>query len=123
MKHTPAFCDNITRRSFLRVGAASALGASFSLDGLLRAESLAGKLGNARGDTSLIFVFLRGGLSTIDTFDMKPDAPDTIRGVFQPRPTNVPGIHICDQLPRIAGVMDKFSLIRSFTHSNAGHGP
>jgi len=126
MKHTPAFCDRITRRSFLRVGAASALGASFSLNGLLRAESLAnaaGKIASARGDTSLIFIFLRGGLSTIDTFDMKPDAPDTIRGVFQPRSTNVPGIQICDQLPRIAGVMDKFSLIRSFTHSNAGHGP
>jgi len=126
MKHSPAFCDRISRRSFLRVGAASALGTSFSLNGLLRAESraaAAGKAINARGDTSLIFVFLRGGLSTIDTFDMKPDAPDSIRGIFQPRSTNVPGIHISDQLPRIAGVMDKFSLIRSFTHSNAGHGP
>src|SRR3954471_10531289 len=120
------FCDGVSRRSFLRVGAASALGTAFSLGNLLRAESqlsAAGKMDTARGGTSLIIVFLRGGLSTIDTFDMKPDAPDGIRGIFQPRSTNVPGIQICDQLPRIAGIMDKFSLIRSFTHSNAGHGP
>ena len=126
MSKHPAFCDRITRRSFLRVGAASALGTSLSLSGLLRAESqysAAGKLDTSRDGTSLIIIFLRGGLSTIDTFDMKPDAPDGIRGIFQPRSTNVPGIQICDQLPRIAGVMDKFSLIRSFGHSNAGHGP
>ncbi len=97
-----------------------------SLTSLLRAESslkATGNMDNTRDGTSLIIVFLRGGLSTIDTFDMKPDAPDGIRGIFQPRSTNVPGIQICEQLPKVAGVMDKFSLIRSFTHSNAGHGP
>jgi hypothetical protein len=126
MKRPHAFCDHVTRRSFLRIGAAAALGTSFSLNGLLRAETalkVSGGIDPSRSGVSLIYVFLRGGLSTIDTFDMKPDAPDSIRGPFQPRSTNVPGIQICDQLPNIAGVMDKFSLIRSFTHSNAGHGP
>src|SRR6187549_551876 len=126
MKRHQTFCDHVTRRSFLRIGAAAALGTSFSLNGLLRAETAvkaSGGLDVSRSGTSLIYVFLRGGLSTIDTFDMKPDAPDSIRGIFQPRSTNVPGIQICDQLPKIAGIMDKFSLIRSFTHSNAGHGP
>ena len=124
-KSTP-FCDGTSRRDFLRVGAAGALGLNFSLARLLETEAAAaaaGKLDASRSDTSFIFVFLRGGLSTIDTFDMKPDAPDTVRGPFQPRRTNVPGTHVCEHLPRIAGVMDKFSLIRSFTHSNAGHGP
>jgi hypothetical protein len=118
--NTSPFCDGLSRRSFIRVGAASTLGAQFSLGGLLQAESAVKTA--TRGDVSFIFVFLRGGLSTIDTFDMKPDAPDTIRGEFKPVRTKVPGIHICDQLPRIGGVMDQFSLIRSFTHQNAGHG-
>lgn len=122
----PRFCDGFSRRSFLRVGAASTLGTAFSLGGLLRAESGAkssGKLDGARAGTSLIFVFLRGGLSTIDSFDMKPDAPDSIRGPFKSLPTKVPGVHVCEHLPRVAGITDQFSLIRSFTHHDAGHGP
>ena len=122
----PIFCDGLARRDFLRVGAAGALGLNFSLARLLQAENAAaadGLLDASRSDTSFIFVFLKGGLSTIDTFDMKPDAPDVIRGPFQPRKTNVPGIHVCEFLPNVAGIMDHFSQIRSFTHSNAGHGP
>jgi hypothetical protein len=72
---------------------------------------------------SFIYVFLQGGLSTIDTFDLKPDAPSTIRGTFNPIRTKVPGTHVCEHLPKVAGVMDRISLIRSFTHNDAGHGP
>lgn len=117
------FCDGLARRDFLKVGTTGlgAMGLNLPLAQLLQAES--SKTDPDKGDISLIYVFLKGGLSTIDTFDMKPEAPDTIRGPFQPRSTNVPGIQICDLLPKIAGTMDKFSLIRSFGHRNAGHGP
>ena len=116
----------MARRDFLRIGAAGALGLNFSLAQLLKTQSLAAApkgINLARNDISFIFVFLQGGLSTIDTFDMKPDAPDSVRGPFQPISTNVAGIQICEHMPRTAGVMDKVSQIRSFTHSNAGHGP
>ena len=108
------------RRDFLKIGAGSTLGLSMSLDQLLAAQSAAGK--NAKDDISFIFVFLKGGLSTIDTFDMKPDAPSSVRGPFKDMSTNIPGTRICDQLPNIAKTMDKFSVVRSLTHSNAGHG-
>jgi len=93
-----------------------------SLPKLLQAEASENSL-TAKKDVSFIFVFLKGGLSTIDTFDMKPDAPSEIRGPFQSIPSNVPGTRVCEKIPNIAKVMDKFSIIRSFTHRNAGHGP
>ena len=61
-------------------------------------------------------------MSTIDAWDMKPDAPAEFRGEFKPIATNVPGIEICEHMPRLAGQMDKFSLIRSFRHDNSSHG-
>ncbi len=120
------YCDGLTRRDFVRVGGLGALGMNLSLANLLETEAMAkagGSIDTSRSDVSFIYVFLKGGLSTIDTFDMKPDATEAIRGPFKPMSTNVPGIQICDQLSRTAGVMDKFSLVRSFTHRNAGHGP
>jgi hypothetical protein len=93
-----------------------------SLPKLLQAEASGNSL-TAKKDVSFIFIFLKGGLSTIDTFDMKPDAPSEIRGPFQSIPSNVPGTRVCEKIPNIAKVMDKFSIIRSFTHRNAGHGP
>ncbi|MCB1242057.1 MAG: DUF1501 domain-containing protein [Verrucomicrobiales bacterium] len=119
MKNQRRFCDGVNRRDFLRIGAAGGLGMHLPLARLLAAES---DPRAARQDVSFIYVFLTGGLSTIDTFDLKPDAPSNIRGTFQPRRTNVPGIHVSGQIPNIAGVMDKFSLVRSFGHRNAGHG-
>src|SRR5439155_12717024 len=74
-------------------------------------------------DLSLIFVFLHGGLSTIDTLDMKPDAPAEFRGEFKPAKTCVPGMELCDLLPKMAKQADKFSLVRSFRHHNSDHGP
>jgi hypothetical protein len=119
-------CDGLARRDFLRIGAAGALGMNFSLSSLLQTEAMAassGGLDPSKSDTSFIFVFLEGALSTIDTFDLKPDAPDNIRGPFKPIKSNVTGIHVGEHIPKISRVMDKFSLIRSFSHSNAGHGP
>jgi hypothetical protein len=116
------FCDGWGRRDFLRIGAAGALGLNMSLPKLLQAEASGNSL-TAKKDVSFIFIFLKGGLSTIDTFDMKPDAPSEIRGPFQSIPSNVPGTRVCEKIPNIAKVMDKFSIIRSFTHRNAGHGP
>lgn len=117
MNTTTRFCDGVDRRSFLRVGTAAMLGANLALPRLLQGAPAAGQ-----SDLSVIFVFLHGGLSTIDTFDLKPEAPADIRGEFQSIPTNIPGIRIGEHLIRTARQMDKISLIRSFTHSDSGHG-
>ncbi|MFT4638143.1 MAG: hypothetical protein ACI8T1_001461 [Verrucomicrobiales bacterium] len=93
------------------------LGANLTMPRLLQ-----GAPAMDRSDLSVIFVFLHGGLSTIDTFDLKPNAPADIRGEFQSIPTNIPGTRIGEHLVRTAQQMDKISLIRSFTHSDAGHG-
>src|SRR5262245_39473652 len=117
---TKPYCDGRTRRDFLRVGTASLFGMGLGLPQLLAAErtkSLAHK------DVSLIFVFLHGGLSTIDTFDLKPDAPAEFRGDFNPIATNVTGLQVCEHLPHVAKGMDQISLIRSFRHHNSDHGP
>jgi hypothetical protein len=94
-----------------------------TLPALLERKARAGDKDKPARDVSLIFVFLHGGLSTIDTWDLKPSAPAEFRGPFQPVATNVPGIQIAEHLPRIARQMDKFSLIRSFRHHNSDHGP
>jgi uncharacterized protein (DUF1501 family) len=110
------FCDGYSRRDFLRVGTAGVFGMGLGLPQLL-AKSPGTK------DVSLIFVFLHGGLSTIDTFDLKPDAPAEFRGEFNPIATNLPGVQVCEHLPSVAKVMDHVSLIRSFRHHNSDHGP
>src|SRR6059058_1476720 len=114
------FCDGRTRRDFLRVGTASLFGLNVGLPQLLAADRV--KSPGTR-DVSLIFVFLHGGLSTIDTFDLKPDAPSEFRGEFKPTATAVPGVQVCEHLPHVAKVMDRVSLIRSFRHHNSDHGP
>lgn len=120
MKRPRNFCDGWARRDFLSVGAAGAMGLNLSLARLLQAEGAADP---DKSDVSFIYVFLKGGMSTIDTFDLKPDAPREIRGPFKTIPSNVPGIRVGERIPSVAKVMDKFSLIRSFGHRNAGHGP
>src|SRR6059058_1935160 len=110
------FCDGRTRRDFLRVGTASLFGLNVGLPQLLAADRVKSP---GTKDVSLIFVFLHGGQSTIDTFDLKPDAPAEFRGEFKPISTNAPGIQIVDLMPKAARQMDKFSLIRSFRHSNS----
>ncbi|WP_020469349.1 DUF1501 domain-containing protein [Zavarzinella formosa] len=114
------FCDGLTRRDALRVGAGAIMGSTFSLPRLLAADKTKSP---GTKDVSLIYVFLHGGLSTIDTFDLKPDAPAEFRGEFNAINTNLPGVTVCEHLPQVAKEMDKFSQIRSFRHHNSDHGP
>lgn len=120
MTHRP-ICDGVTRRDLLRIGVAGGSFGGLTLSQLLAATS-AESPGRDTG-VSVIFLFLKGGMSTIDTFDMKPEAPSEIRGEFDPIVTNVPGVQLCEHLPRIARQMDKLALIRSFGHRNSDHGP
>jgi uncharacterized protein (DUF1501 family) len=117
----PKFCDGISRRDLLRLGTASVFGLGLTLPRLLELEAAAPPARN-RKSVSLIYLFLHGGLSTIDTIDMKPDAPVEFRGEFRPIRSNVPGIDLCEHLPRMAKVMDRISLVRSFRHHNSDHG-
>ncbi len=119
----PRFCDGLVRRDFLRLGAAGIFGMGFGLPGILAGQARAAEKGKPTRDVSLIYVFLHGGLSTIDTLDLKPDAAVDFRGEFKPISTNVAGIQIGEHLPRLARHMDKLSLIRSFRHHNSDHGP
>jgi hypothetical protein len=120
---TNRLCNGVTRRDFIRLGAAGVFGLGLNLPTILHAQERARAAGQATRDVSLIFLFLHGGLSTIDTFDLKPNAPAEFRGEFNPIQTNVNGIQVCEHLPRLARQMDKFSLIRSFRHHNSDHGP
>jgi uncharacterized protein (DUF1501 family) len=123
MTGTGMFCDGIRRRDFLRLGTAGLFGMGLTLPGLLEAQARAAARGQGRRDLALIFLYLHGGLSTIDTWDLKPEAPAEFRGDFRPIDTNVPGIRIGEHLPRTAQQMDKIALIRSFRHHNSDHGP
>jgi hypothetical protein len=104
-----------TRRGVLRVGAA-ALG--LTLPALLRAEGARRPGAKAK---SVVILFLSGGPSQLDMWDLKPDAPEEIRGTFRPTATNVPGISICEHLPRMARVADKYTIVRSMSHNDADH--
>ena len=110
-----------TRREFIKLGGLS-LGAlsplGLSLPRLLADESAA----SAAGRTSAIFMFLQGGASQLDLFDMKPRMPLDIRGKYQPTSTNIPGLQLSDQLPRLSSRADKFSLIRSMHSYTSMHG-
>src|SRR5258708_1407930 len=89
--------NGISRRSWLRIGGL-ALG-GLSLRDVLRAEAASGQRNPAKG---VIMVLLPGGPSHLDTFDLKPDAPVEIRGEFRPTATNVPGVAVCELMPRLA---------------------
>jgi uncharacterized protein (DUF1501 family) len=107
----------IHRRDLLRVGALGGLG--LGLGDLLRLEASAPA--NARGKNA-IFIFLTGGQSHIDTWDLKPDAATEYRGEFKPIPTNLPGLQVCEHMPRLAEQADKYTLLRSVTHNQGAHG-
>jgi hypothetical protein len=112
-----------TRREVLRVGGLSLLGLTTGDLARLRARSAANAPGKDRRRNSCIFLFLFGGPSHIDLWDMKPAAPAEIRGDFRPAATTVPGIQICEHLPLLAQHMDKVCLVRSMTHRMNVHGP
>lgn len=115
------YCDGLTRRDVLQVGVLSALG--LGLPDLLRMQAAsAATTGGKKKDVNCILIFQTGGPSQLETFDMKPDGPPETRGEFRPIKTNVPGFEISEHLPKLAKVADKFSVLRSLTHTNAGHG-
>jgi hypothetical protein len=105
-------CDGHSRRHFLKIGGL-ALG-GLSLPQLLRAEESAPlNPGSSRSHKAVIMIYLSGGPSHQDMYDLKMEAPAEIRGSFRPIATNVPGIEICEHMPRLAKMMDKFAIIRS----------
>ncbi|MCA9166744.1 MAG: DUF1501 domain-containing protein, partial [Planctomycetales bacterium] len=113
-------CDGLSRRSFLHVGGAllGGLSGSFALPDLLRAESSAG-IGSS--NKSLIVVYLPGGPPHQDMFDLKVNAPVEIRGEFKPIASNVPGIEICELLPKLAQRMDKLAVLRAVVGAKDRH--
>ncbi len=116
------YCDGVTRRDFVRIGAISWMGLQLGLPELLRLEAEAASGPHGDKSVSCIFIFLLGGASCIDMWDLKPEAPDEIRGPFQEIATRVPGTRICEHLPRIADCIDRLALVRSFSHRDGGHG-
>ncbi len=110
-------CNGVSRRDFLRIGALAPLG--LSLADLLSNKALAGAA--APRAKSVLLVFLGGGISHHDTFDLKPGAVEEIRGKYRGIPSSVPGLHVGELLPRMAKVMNKVCLVRSGTHENDHH--
>jgi Protein of unknown function (DUF1501) len=116
------YCDGMTRRELLRVGSLGWGG--LTLPALLRlGEAVASepRLRRAPRARSVIVLYLSGGPSQLDMWDMKPAAPEEIRGTFQPIMTSVPGIHVCEHMPRMARLADKYTIIRSMSHHEGDH--
>jgi hypothetical protein len=111
-----AFCDGVSRRDFLKIGGLAMGG--LSLPQVLAAESQAGA---GLSHKAVIMVFLAGGPPHHDMVDLKPDAPAEIRGEFKPIPTNVPGLDICEHMPRLAKMMDKVAVIRTLVGARGEH--
>ncbi|MEI8019865.1 MAG: DUF1501 domain-containing protein [Schlesneria sp.] len=112
------FCDRFARRDFFRIGGLAIGG--LTLPKLLQAEQASA--GRATGK-SIINIYLAGGPTHLDTFDLKPTAAREFRGEFQPIPTNVPEMQICELMPKLSQVGDKFSVIRSISGLRDEHAP
>ncbi|MFO0805908.1 MAG: DUF1501 domain-containing protein [Gemmataceae bacterium] len=110
----PSF-QSVDRRTFLRVGSVSTLGLGLP-------QALAAKAAHPAGtrDINVILLWMGGGASNIDTFDMKPDAPAEIRGEFKPVATNLPGVRVCEHLPLMSRRMDKVCTLLSVSHPESG---
>jgi hypothetical protein len=111
-----SFCDGLRRRDFLHAGSAGMLGLGLTDFLSLKAQ---GAVHNDKSDVNVIMLFLVGGPSQLDTWDMKPHAPSEIRGPYKPIKTNVTGIEISEIFPRMARHADKWSLIRTLYHTAA----
>jgi hypothetical protein len=124
MGRTGRYCDGVSRRSFLEIGALAIGG--LSLPQVLRAEEASGRT----SQKAIINIHLSGGPSHQDMFDLKPEAAVEFRGEFNPIPTNVPGLQICEHMPELAKNTDKYAVIRSVVgmvddhsdfHTNTGY--
>jgi len=110
------FCDGVSRRNFLKIGALGMGG--MALPQLLQAEQLAGIKSSNK---SIIMVYLPGGPSHTDLYDIKDGAPAEFRGEFKSIPTKVPGVRVCELLPKVAANFDKFAAVRSLVGSANDH--
>lgn len=111
-------CDSWSRRELLRVGALGALG--FSLADAYRLEAAVGRPAGATA-RSVILIYNCGAPSHIDLWDMKPDAPQEVRGPFRPIPTNVDGIQISELMPQLARMADRYAIVRTVHHTHGAH--
>ncbi len=109
------YCDRMARRDFLRIGSLAVGG--LALPDVLQAEAVSGR----RSHKAVIMIYLPGGPPHQDTFDIKTLAPSDVRGEFRPIDTRVPGIQICELLPRMAQQMDRLVAIRSVVGSIGDH--
>src|SRR5688572_7870450 len=109
-----AHCDGLNRREFLAAGALGGL----TLAGLLRAEAASGIRSSTK---SVINIHLDGGPPHMDTIDLKPDAPVEVRGEFKPIRTRLPDFQVCELMPKLAGLADRFAFIRSLVGSAGAH--
>ncbi|MAV35324.1 MAG: hypothetical protein CMJ59_07675 [Planctomycetaceae bacterium] len=116
--HARRVCSGLTRRDLLQIGGAGLFG--LSLENVLAAEQSSATLPHARAK-SVLFLFLFGGPSQLETFDMKPDAPSQLRGPFQPIASRTPDLKICEHLGRSAAVSDKYCVVRTMTHPHNDH--
>lgn len=114
----------LNRRNAIRLGVGGLAGGSF-LD-LFRLSRMAGASeaasGSAKKPASCILIWMDGGPTHFETFDPKPEAPLEIRGEFRPISTKVPGIQICEHMPKLAAIADKYALVRSVCHNQGNHG-
>ena len=113
---TPAYCDGMRRRDFVRLGAAGMV--SLGLPELLQMKATASQGGK---NCRVILIWLDGGPSHMDLYDLKPEAPAEYRGIWRPIKTVVPGMEISELFPKQAAVADKFSIIRSLRHGTGDH--
>lgn len=118
-----SFCDRLSRRRFIEIGSLGTFG--LSLSGLLKSEAraadAAGRPVRRESPRSVILIWQHGGPSQLDTFDMKPDAPVEVRGPYRPIASKLPGLDVSELCPEQAKVMDKCTVIRSFSHENGDH--
>jgi len=116
---TKKYCDGISRRHFLTLGVSGM--ASLSLTDILRAREQSARPSTSTRQTSVILIWLDGGPSHMDLYDMKPDAPAEYRGIWRPIRTRVPGFDVTELFPKQALITDKFSMVRSLHHDTGDH--
>ena len=113
------YCDGMNRRSFVQLGVAGM--ASLGISDILKQKAAAKEQGKPGKDTSAILLWLDGGPSHMDLYDLKPESPAEYRGFWNPIHTNVPGFDIGELFPKQAQIADKFSIVRSLYHDTGDH--
>src|ERR1700723_3474984 len=118
---TERYCDGLSRRSFVQLGVAGLT--TLGLGDVLRAKAQSAPTAGAKSTSkkSAILIWLDGGPSHLDLYDMKPLAPAEVRGIWKPIRTNVPGIEVTELFPKQARMADKFAIVRSLAHRTGDH--